>query len=146
MKDPRIGRERFFKNEYTEKGIENVVAWDVLPVKKDEVVKVVFESVNSTLRQGIWLRTDKGVVINDYLCPSADLWYDTSPKEVICVCHTKDGFLSVYNIFENERKKRMSQATRAGMLVEELLNGRRYRCNDISFGIQMTADIMMKGC
>ena len=129
-----IGRKRIYNSYFKKKGRDDVVMWDILDVTDGEEIQLVFESINSTWRQGVWLSTDKGITINNELCPSADLWMDNSPKEVICICHTKSGFLSVYNIWdENDGYGRQSQAYTSGMLIEELPNGRRYHCNDFGF-------------
>jgi hypothetical protein len=127
-----IGKERICNAEFAKRGLESVVKWDILPVLNDEIIRVVFEEINSVWRQGMWLRTDRGLEVNAEVCPSIVLWYDTSPKEVFCRCLTSDGCLSVYNIWD-KGDGRNSQALSSGMLTEELPNGRRYRCNDIGF-------------
>jgi hypothetical protein len=127
------GRDRLYNKQFVARGREDVVSWDVLPITDGEVVKVVFESVNSDRRQGIWLRTDRGLDVNGQRCPSVSLWHDTAPKEVLCKCHTSEGYLSVYNTYMDSTGVRMSQGAASGMLIEELENGRRYRCNDSGF-------------
>jgi hypothetical protein len=127
-----VGRERIYNAEFAKRGIQNVVKWDILPVLNDEIISVVAEEINSEWRQGIWLRTDRGLEVNAEVCLSVVLWYDTAPKEVFCRCLTSDGCLSVYNIWD-KGDGRNSQAWSSGMLIEELPNGRRYRCNDIGF-------------
>jgi len=127
-----LPREPDYNDAFAERGRPDVVLIDVFPVTDNEVLKLVFESVNSSWRQGVWLATDEYVVINQIRCPSADLWYDTAPTEVLIECHTKENVLWLYNIWDNG-DGRDSQAWSSGMLVEELPNGRRYRCNDIGF-------------
>jgi hypothetical protein len=127
-----IGKERIYNAEFAKRGIQSVVKWDILPVHNNEIVSVVFEEINSQWRQGIWLRIDRGLEVNAEVCPSVVLWYDTAPKEVLCRCLTSDGCLSIYNIWDRGTGKH-SQAWSSGMLIEELPNGRRYRCNDIGF-------------
>ena len=74
------------------------------------------------------------VMWDDQFAPSMDLWVDTAPPEVVAHCMTADGNLSVYNIWDSGRGRgRESQAHSSGMLVEDLPDGRRYRCNDIGF-------------
>ena len=130
---PPWGQHRLYNKEYAARGIRDVIWWDVFPVVDGEVITVTFEAVNSERRQGVWLRTDRGLEINGQHCGSADLWYDTAPREVLCTCHTSDGHLSIYNITTLANGHRISQAASSGMLVEELPCGRRYRCNDIGF-------------
>ena len=82
----------------------------------------------------MWLRTDRGLLVNDQFGPSVELWVDTAPPEVVAHCMTGDGNLSVYNIWDSGRGRgRESQGHSSGMLVEDLPDGRRYRCNDIGF-------------
>ena len=72
--------------------------------------------------------------MNDVFAPSVTLWIDSAPPEVICQCTTADGLLSIYNIWDSGRGYGTeSQRSSSGMLVEDLPNGRRYRCNDIGF-------------
>lgn len=130
----KIGCERLINREFAQRGREDVILWDVFPVADGEYLRVIFESISSELRQGLWLRTDQGILINGLSYHSLDLWYDTAPREVVIECHTCNGYLSVYNIFDLGRSPgRMSQTASSGMLVEELVNGRRYRCNDVGF-------------
>ena len=127
-----IGKDRIYNTEFAKLGIQNVVKWDILAVRHNDLIGVSLEDINSQWRQGIWLRTDRGLEVNKELCPSVILWYDTAPKEVFCRCLTSDGCLSVYNVWDKGDGRR-SQALISGMLIEELPNGRRYRCNDVGF-------------
>lgn len=126
-----LGCSRLYNREFLKRGIDDVILWDVFPVVDGELIQITFESVKSELRQGIWMRTDKGLDINNQHCPSVDLWYDTAPKKVRCKCYTSTGCLSVYNIWESGQ--RLSQCASSGMRIEELANGRRYHCNDFGF-------------
>jgi hypothetical protein len=129
-----VVQERIYNTAFKSKGRDDVVKWDVVKIKNEERVKIIFESVSSKWRQGVWLKTDKGIVVNGIHCVSVDLWVDTAPNEVECECFTKDGFLSLYNIWDSGRGyKRESLAFSSGMLIDELPNGRRYHCNDIGF-------------
>ena len=129
-----VVQERIYNEAFKLKGRNNVVKWDIVKIKNGEKVKVIFESVSSEWRQGVWLKTDKGIVVNGIHCVSVDLWVDTAPKEVECECFTSDGFLSVYNIWNSGRGyKRESQSFSSGMLIDEFSNSRRYHCNDIGF-------------
>lgn len=130
--DNRIGCGRLYNKEFAAIGIADIVLWDVVSVADEEVVRIRFDSVNSKYRQGIWLRTDGGIEIEGQRYASVDLWYDTAPKEVLCTCHTKNGCLSVYNIYM-ESGHRMSQTASSGMRIEEFNNGRTYCCNDVGF-------------
>jgi len=130
---PQWGQSRVYNPEFAARGMADVVWWDIFPVQDGEIIRVTFESVNSELPQGLWLRTDRGLDINGQHCKSAALWHETAPTDVLCKCHTSDGNLSVYNMFIDATGVQMDQAASSGMLVEELPCGRRYRCNDIGF-------------
>jgi hypothetical protein len=124
---------RLFSQGWVEEsGRRDVVSWDVFNVQDGETLTMVFESKRSRHRQGVWLWTDAGIIINGQLCRSADLWSDTAPSRVAFQCRTANGKLSVYNIWDHG-DGRESQCHSSGMLVTELSNGRRYRCNDIGF-------------
>ena len=117
---------------FSERGDYGVIKWDVLNVANLERIAIVFESMSSSWRQGVWLSTDEGIIINGQLCSSAVLWFDTAPKEVDVICRTKNGRLHIYNVWDRGLGKN-SQSLTSGMRVEEFFGGRRYRCNDIGF-------------
>ena len=123
---------RILSKAFTERGIAGIVKWDVLPVTDGERLRVIFESVQSPWRQGVWLKCDRGVEIDGTLHASVNLWFDTAPAVVSCTCLSGDGKLNVYNIWD-AGEGRQSQAFSSGMRVEELERARRYRCNDIGF-------------
>ena len=113
-------------------GIDGIVKWDVLSVQDGERLRLVLESTNATMRQGVFLKCDRGVEIEGACHASVSLWADTAPGTVVFICRSSDTKLSVYNIWE-DGGRRSSQAHSSGMRVEELPSGRRYRCNDIGF-------------
>jgi hypothetical protein len=117
---------------FKEKGREDVVMVDIFPIREGELIKLTFESVNSPWRQGVWMKTDDYLTVNQQRCPSVELWQDSAPTEILLECHTRNGWLHLYNTWDSDRGLGMeSQSWSSGMLVEELSNGRRYRCNDI---------------
>lgn len=117
---------------WAERGRADVIKIDCVEVRDGETLRLTFEGVKSPWRQGVWLRTDGGIRIENQLCPSAVLWQDTAPDEVLIECRTQSGHLHLYNIWE-EQGRRQSQMWASGMLAEELPNGRLYRCNDVGF-------------
>lgn len=132
--EQEAGRIRIYNGAFEQRGRKDVVMWDILSVHNGEKIKVVFESASSPWRQGVWLQTDRGLIVNRTHCKSVELWIDTAPQEVILECLTDDGFLSVYNIWDSGRGYGAeSQKLSSGMLVEEAPDSRRYRCNDIGF-------------
>ncbi|MBC7251963.1 MAG: hypothetical protein H5T62_17000 [Anaerolineae bacterium] len=124
------GKKRLYNKAFTDR--DDVVLWDILPVEDGEKLKLIFESKNSEWEQGVRLACDIGITGDGWTGKGVRLWYGHSPREVVFTCHTKDGFLSIYNVWDRGRGPE-SQKHSSGMLVEELPNGRRYRCNDIGF-------------
>lgn len=116
----------------TERGIDDVVQIDVIEIAGHQDVRLVIESTNSSRRQGVWLKSEKPLVINGEECPSASIWSDTAPSEVLIKCQDGAEKIYVYNIWEG-KAGRSSLSYSSGMLVEETSNMRRYRCNDIGF-------------
>ncbi|MFD0048927.1 hypothetical protein ACFVHQ_06310 [Actinomycetes bacterium NPDC127524] len=130
-----LGKEKIFNEAFSEKGLGNVVLWDVQNIQDEQLVKISFVSKTSPYRQGVWLRTDKGIEIpalKSEVYKSISLWEDTSPEEVIIKCHTSDGKLSVYNIWD-EGEGRESQADSSGMLILEKEGLLVYKCNAYGF-------------
>lgn len=124
------GEERIYNSSFNKQ--LGVVLWDVFPIVDGEKLMVTFESKNSDWSQGIWLMSDRGLEVDGIRNKSLLLWYETAPMIVDVVCYTKNCLLSVYNVWDRGFGKN-SQAQSSGMLVEELVNGRRYKCNDIGF-------------
>jgi hypothetical protein len=128
-----IGKNKIFNDAFAEIGLNNVVLWDVQNIKDEQLIKVKFVSKTSSHRQGLWLRTDKGIVvpeISSEVFPSLTLWEDTAPNEIICKCFSKDGNLNVYNVWDKGKGKQ-SQLYTSGMLIEEQVDGVLiYKCND----------------
>jgi hypothetical protein len=110
----------------------DVVLWDIFPIRDKELITVYFESQNSPWTQGIWFMTDMGIECNAQKSSSIVLWYGKVPSRVEILCHTNDGKLNIYNVWDRGFGMN-SQFETSGMLLEELENGRRYRCNDFGF-------------
>lgn len=104
---------------------------DRLPVVDGQQVKLVFESVDADWRQGVCLTTDGGFRVNGQLIKkSIVLWHDTAPKEVILTVQTKKSECQVKNVWDVGDGVMHSWHNGAAMMIEDLLDGKRYRCND----------------
>lgn len=114
---------------FSDNGNPDVIKWDVLSVHNNERMSIVFESVSSPFRQGIFLMSDGGIEIEGKVYPQVTLWADTAPKHVVFTCHAKDGRLHLYNVWD-EGRGRESQAWKSGMQIEAIDDGFRYRCTD----------------
>ena len=124
------GTERIYNTAFPSR--DDVILWDVFPVIDGSEINLVFESKNPEWMQGVWLMCDGGIVINNRESESIEIWFDHSPQEVTFTCNTDNGLLSIYNIWDRGLGSN-SQSHSSGMLVENVLNGRRYFCNDIGF-------------
>jgi hypothetical protein len=58
-----IGNEVILNNAFAERGLDNVVLWDVQNINDGQSIKITFLSTNSHHRQGIWLKTNKAIKI-----------------------------------------------------------------------------------
>lgn len=123
---------RLVSKVFQERGRPDVAMIDVFPIKDGERLHVVFEASNSPWRQGVFVRTDRFLIVDGMKCRSVELWRDTAPETVTIECHTYKGLLHLHNVWDSGTGS-ASQAWSSGMLVEELPAGRRYRCNDIGF-------------
>ncbi len=117
---------------WAKRGRADVVLWEALRVADGDVLRIAIESASTLHRQGVWFRADNGISVAGQRCASVDLWADTAPEVVPLQCHTSDGYLSFYNIWER-RGVRDSQSESSGMVVTELPDGWRYKCNDFGF-------------
>lgn len=107
-----------------------IIQWDVIDITDSLKMKLRFISVNSTWRQGVWLCSDTGIIVDGQVYKSAMLWSDTAPKVIDITVRSTDGKLHLYNIWDKGRGKD-SQSYTSGMLIEGSGNIRRYHCNDI---------------
>ncbi len=134
MKDFELPAKPILSSAFQEKGRTGVVKIEALPIQDGDFIKLVFESVKSPWRQGVWMKTDGHLLMNLERHSGVELWQDSSPKEVPIKCYTKDGFLYLHNIWDSGRLLGVeSQSLSSGMVVETITNGRRYHCNDIGF-------------
>jgi hypothetical protein len=60
------------------------------------------------------------------------LWLDEPFLPVEVTCHTRDGHIHIYNVWNDGNLWHAIHGRRngAGMTVEEISNGFRYHCND----------------
>jgi len=127
-----IGKKRILNETFAEIGLNDVILWDVQDIQKEQMIKITFLQKNNDVRQGIWLRTDKGISLpelGDQKHKSIVLWEDTAPQTVVCNCFSSDGKLSLYNVFEDE-DGRQSQLYTSGMLREEKEGVYIYKCKN----------------
>ena len=115
---------------------------DKFQVNNGDKIILSIDSSNSETLQGVSIditgycvmgndQFKKGKGVNMIFWEQADAY---NPKHIELTVYTKTGFVWVQNIWETEERmgKRYfsSGHTGAAMIVEEIENGRRYRCND----------------
>ena len=108
-----------------------IIRKDTFPVNEGERLCIVFESTDSEWTQGIGLWVEGGaIVVNAQRLEEFNLWEDTAPTEVELTIFSTNRILYVKNVWKTPRGIVHSWTNGAAMIVDELPNGRRYRCND----------------
>lgn len=129
----QIGRIRTFCKAFGER--TDIVRWDVQQIKQEQILKLEFISKNSPFRQGVRIAIDAGdgiIEVNGQESKAIQIWEDTAPKEVIFKCKSKEGLLSIYNIWD-EGRGRQSLSYTSGMILEEVGKKITYKCNDFGY-------------
>jgi len=119
---------------------------DQFPVKNQDVLVVSVERVDSDYRQGFCIDVTGHCEVNGKLFKEGKgirllFWDDTVFKDMRIKIFTKKEFVKVYNIWEQKNQYLVDGAEKtscsiesrhngSAMLIEEIENGRRYRCND----------------
>jgi len=120
-----------------------IIRFDDIPYKDGDSFLIEFESTNSEWKQGISLDVFGSFEIKGKTYPQQIvLWQDTSPKEFLFTLHEEKslkkgpkrlpskGLLGIKNVWDPGTGSIESWYNGAAMMVEEIKNGRRYRCND----------------
>lgn len=133
-----FGKERLYNKEFAKNGNKNIVLWDVLNIRNEQELTLKFISTNSKYIQGIRLAIDVGqgyIEINGVRDKAIYLWEDECHSSVKIKCHSSEGLLSIYNLFDLGRGRGgiMSQADSCGMIVENVDGKIIYHCNDTGF-------------
>jgi len=108
-----------------------VVGADHFSVTNGDKLKLIFESVNSKWEQAVRLKIDRELTIDGDKSKGFTLWKRYAPDEIIVeITKSKSGILIVHNVWDIGDGTTLSWLGNSGMIVEEIDNGRRYRCND----------------
>ena len=117
---------------------------DKFPVKSGDKLLLSIESTDSETFQGISIEIAGHCEMNGEILKKGKRiimvfleksnFKNYNPKHIELTVYTKTGFVWVQNIWETEERMGnryfASGHTGAAMIVEEIKNGRRYRCND----------------
>ena len=112
-----------------------LVLMDRLPIEGARAIRLVFEQCRGRCRQGVSLICE-GVRfrINGRLFDGGKkgigLWQDTAPSSVEIEIVGRGRDLKVHNAWDTGNGTVHYWHNGAAMIVEEIPNGRRYRCND----------------
>lgn len=123
-----------------------IVLADKFPVMNGDTLIASIEKTNAEKRQGFFIDITgycelDGEIIKEKKGVKMLFWEDTMPKQVKLKVFTKQDYVWVENIWERTSQylaygiQKESKSTDYGhygaaMIVEEIDNGRRYRCND----------------
>lgn len=95
------GKNRLYNTAF--EGLENIVHWDVLHIHEDQELFLEFISTNSKYKQGVRVAVDVGegyVEAGPYKAKGIFIWEDTFRDKVKIKCHSPNGLLSIYNVFD----------------------------------------------
>jgi len=109
-----------------------LVMSDEFPIDVTPKLRLIFEECNGEWRQGVALDTlDKGkfLVIGQQF-KKVVFWQDTAPPSIEFEVVGGSEPIVVHNVWDWGDGVIESWHHGAAMIVEELENGRRYRCND----------------
>lgn len=131
-----LGKKRIYNNNFEDYDTK-IIRWEVLSIHNTQRLKVRFISVSSENRQGIRIAIDSGdgsLTTNGVTGRNFELWEDECPREFDIECRSDEGYLSVYNIFEEldwtGMRRKCSQMDYSGMILEQFGNTYRYSCNN----------------
>jgi hypothetical protein len=106
---------------------------DHFPVAEIKRIHVIFEECNGEWTQGVRLVCDGECRINGSKIASntpVTLWQNTAPSHVEIELSGDTKEIRISNIWDTGDGVTHCWHNGAAMIVEELPNGRRYRCND----------------
>lgn len=104
---------------------------DRFPVANSARLRLYFEASNGEWRQGVVLRGDAELEVNGKVIGKhIVLWNDTAPPVIELGVRGNAETLTVYNVWDAGDGTIDARHNGAAMIIEEVPNGRRYRCND----------------
>lgn len=129
---------------------KSIIRSDKYQVNDGDIIIASIEKTNSKYRQGFAIDITghceyDGTVYRQGKGVRMLFWEDTTPKQIKLKVFTKKGYIRIENIWEQTNKYLVGTSANpieqesksveywhggAAMTVEEIENGRRYRCND----------------
>lgn len=129
---PHFPQSTILSRAFAERGKEGVILWEVVRTEPGSRFRLTFESIRSDWRQGVWLRSTGGILVEGSVYESIYLWSDTAPSSLTLTARAEDGRLHLYNVWDRGLSV-SSQGHSSGMILELVGGLRRYRCTDIGF-------------
>jgi hypothetical protein len=117
-------------NQVFRENKDEILVMDEFPVNSKGRIRVIIESTNSDWRQGVHLRIDKYFLANGKKVKDIGIWDKKKNFPYEFSYESKNRKLLVWNIWDVGDGVVESMHNACGMIVEQLPNGRRYRCND----------------
>jgi hypothetical protein len=121
------------KEDFVEYKGKRLFQFDRFPLSGVPKFCMHFESASAAWRQGVRLKCDGTFHVNGQNIPGKGgfvLWQDTAPPTVEIEAVGNVTEVLLYNVWDMGDGTIHSWHNGAAMVVEELPNGRRYRCND----------------
>jgi len=125
-----------------------------IPASNGEVFHLTFEDSRSDWKQLAHLETDKEIEVEGVRYKKGAMLPYEPGRSVRIGCYTMEGMLWVWNAWQytgaQGESRLESHENFGGMIVEEIANGYRYRCNegrddddydDLMFRIERTGEI-----
>ncbi len=110
---------------------QTLLLLDYFPTKGATEFRLTFEACNSDWRQGVSLKVNANIEINERIIPGGILlWQDTAPRSVDFAVRPHVSTIDVKNVWDVGDGVVHSWHNGAAMITESIENGRRYHCND----------------
>ncbi|MBI4493716.1 MAG: hypothetical protein HY690_13070 [Chloroflexi bacterium] len=114
----------------TYKGLE-LIRVDHFPLLGARKLKLVLEATSSDWPQAVRILSDLPIEIDGQSSKNVAIWADAAPEEVVISCPGDQSHVLVYNAWDPcKTGKPFALLAYGAMIVEEIPQGRRYRCND----------------
>ncbi|MCL5256921.1 MAG: hypothetical protein M1319_03880 [Chloroflexi bacterium] len=145
MRNPELYMNRLYSKDWAKRGRPDVMVWDVIPIAKEQLVKVTRISQNSEDLQNVGLSVNPGnggvEVWGEFVKEGVAVTWDRgTPDEIIFKCTNDKGFLRIEGFHAQPHTKRFlalrPRFTRwygKGMTVEERDGLRIYHCHNHGF-------------
>jgi hypothetical protein len=115
--------------KYEDKIVYRIFKIKIKPISE---ISIYVEKVNSEWAQGFKIETIGKMICGDSVAynKSFVFWEKTAPKVIHVSLESRNGELKVWNVWNNGSGCTEAWLNGAGMVIEEISNGYRFKCND----------------